>query len=59
VATTEEAQRMHYATQLSQIHEDEAPIVAAFYMTQLRAVKKVVQGVVGPAPGVAASTGPT
>jgi peptide/nickel transport system substrate-binding protein len=48
MSTTDEAERMGYATTLSQIQQDETPIVVAFYITQLRAMKKNVFGVVGP-----------
>ena len=48
MSTTDEGKRLEYATTLSQIQQDETPIVVAFYITQLRAMKKNVFGVVGP-----------
>ena len=48
MSTTDEAKRMEYATKLSAIQQDDTPIVVAFFITQLRAMKKTVFGVVGP-----------
>jgi len=48
MSTSDEATRTKYATQLSQIQQDETPILLAFFITQLRTQKKTVYGVQGP-----------
>jgi len=47
-ATADEASRMDLATKLSQIQQEDTPILLAFYITQLRTQKKNVYGVQGP-----------
>ena len=48
MSTTDEAKRTKYATTLSQIQQDDTPILLAFYITQLRTQKKTVYGIQGP-----------
>ena len=48
MSTTDEAARLDLATKLSTIQQDDTPIIVAFYITQLRAQKKTVHGIVGP-----------
>jgi peptide/nickel transport system substrate-binding protein len=48
MSTTDEASRLDLATQLSTIQQEETPIIVAFYITQLRAQKKNVYGIIGP-----------
>jgi peptide/nickel transport system substrate-binding protein len=48
VATVDEASRLDLATQLSQIQQDQTPIVISFFVSQLRTMKKNVFGVQGP-----------
>ena len=48
MATTDEAKRTDYATQLSQIQQDDTPIMVPFFITQLRTQKKNVYGIQGP-----------
>jgi peptide/nickel transport system substrate-binding protein len=48
MATGDEASRTKSATQLSQIQQDETPILLAFYITQLRTQKKNVYNIQGP-----------
>jgi peptide/nickel transport system substrate-binding protein len=48
MSTTDEAKRTEYATKLSQIQQDETPIMLPFYITQLRTQKKDVHGIQGP-----------
>jgi peptide/nickel transport system substrate-binding protein len=48
VATVDEASRMDMATQLSQMQQDQTPIVVSFFVSNLRAMKKNVYGVLGP-----------
>jgi peptide/nickel transport system substrate-binding protein len=47
-STADEASRMELATKLSQIQQDDTPILVAFYITQLRTQKTNVYGVQGP-----------
>ena len=47
-STTDEATRTQLATKLSQIQQDETPILVAFYISQLRTQKKNVYGIQGP-----------
>jgi peptide/nickel transport system substrate-binding protein len=47
-ATNDEASRMELATKLSQVQQDDTPILVPFYITQLRTQKKNVFGVQGP-----------
>ncbi len=47
-ATVDEATRMPLAEKLSQIQQDDTPIMLPFYITQLRTQKKNVFGVQGP-----------
>ena len=48
MSTTEETKRTEYATKLSQIQQDDTPIMVPFYITQLRTQKKNVYGIQGP-----------
>jgi peptide/nickel transport system substrate-binding protein len=48
MATADETKRTEYATQLSQIQQDDTPIMVPFYITQLRTQKKNVYGIQGP-----------
>jgi peptide/nickel transport system substrate-binding protein len=48
MSTTDEAKRTEYATKLSQIQQDDTPILVPFYITQLRTQKKNVYGIQGP-----------
>jgi peptide/nickel transport system substrate-binding protein len=48
MSTADEAARMPLATKLSEIQQDDTPILLAFYITQLRTQKKTVFGVQGP-----------
>ena len=48
VATVDEASRTDMATQLSQMQQDQTPIVVSFFVSNLRAMKKDVYGVLGP-----------
>jgi peptide/nickel transport system substrate-binding protein len=48
MSTPDEATRMPLATKLSEIQQDDTPILLAFYITQLRTQKKNVFGVQGP-----------
>jgi peptide/nickel transport system substrate-binding protein len=47
-STTDEATRTQLATKLSQIQQDETPILVAFFISQLRTQKKNVYGIQGP-----------
>jgi len=47
-STTDEATRTTLATKLSQIQQDETPILVAFYISQLRTQKKNVYNIQGP-----------
>ena len=48
MGTTDETKRTEYATKLSQIQQDDTPIMVPFYITQLRTQKKNVYGIQGP-----------
>jgi len=48
VATPDAAARTKYATQCSQIQQDETPIILPFYISQLRTQRKNVYGIQGP-----------
>ena len=48
MGTTDEPKRTEYATTLSQIQQDDTPIMVPFYITQLRTQKKNVYGIQGP-----------
>jgi len=48
MATTDEASRTELATKLSQIQQDDTPILLAYYISQLRTQKKTVYGIKGP-----------
>ncbi len=48
MATADETKRTEYATKLSQIQQDDTPIMVPFYITQLRTQKKNVYGIQGP-----------
>jgi peptide/nickel transport system substrate-binding protein len=48
MATTDEAKRTELATTLSQIQQDDTPIMVPFFITQLRTQKKDVYGIQGP-----------
>ena len=48
VGTVDEATRMDQATQLSQMQQDQTPILVSFFSSNLRAMKKNVYGVLGP-----------
>ena len=48
MATGDEATRATLATKLSQIQQDDTPILVPFFITQLRTQKKTVYGVQGP-----------
>jgi peptide/nickel transport system substrate-binding protein len=48
MATADETKRTEYATQLSQIQQDDTPIMVPFFITQLRTQKKNVYGIQGP-----------
>jgi len=48
MGTTDEAKRTEYATKLSQIQQDDTPIMVPFFITQLRTQKKTVFGIQGP-----------
>jgi peptide/nickel transport system substrate-binding protein len=48
MGTTDEAKRTEYATKLSQIQQDDTPIMVPFYITQLRTQKTSVHGIQGP-----------
>ena len=43
-----QAKRTEYATKLSQIQQDDTPILVPFFITQLRTQKKTVFGIQGP-----------
>jgi peptide/nickel transport system substrate-binding protein len=47
-STTDEATRSTLATKLSQIQQDETPILVSFFISQLRSQKKNVYGIQGP-----------
>ncbi len=47
-STVDEATRTQLATKLSQIQQDDTPIMVPFYITQLRTQKKNVYGIQGP-----------
>ena len=46
--TVDTAARMKYATQASQIQQDETPIMVPYYITQFRTQRKNVYGIQGP-----------
>jgi peptide/nickel transport system substrate-binding protein len=48
MATTDEAKRSELATTLSQIQQDETPILVAYFISQLRTQKKNIYGIQGP-----------
>ena len=48
MGTTDETKRTEYATKLSQIQQDDTPIMLPFFITQLRTQKKNVYGIQGP-----------
>ena len=48
MSTADEAARTTLATKLSEIQQDDTPILLAFYITQLRTQKKTVYGITGP-----------
>jgi peptide/nickel transport system substrate-binding protein len=48
MATVDESSRMSLATELSQMQHDNVPIILSFFISDLRAMKKNVYGVVGP-----------
>ena len=48
MATPDETARTKYATQCSQIQQDETPIMVPFYIAQLRTQRKNVYGIQGP-----------
>jgi len=48
MSTADETARMPIATKLSQIQQDETPILLSFFITQLRTQKKNVYGIQGP-----------
>ena len=48
MGTTDIPKRTEYATKLSQIQQDDTPILVPFYITQLRTQKKTVFGIQGP-----------
>jgi peptide/nickel transport system substrate-binding protein len=48
MSTSDEASRTKYATTLSQIQQDDTPILLAFFITQLRTQKKALYGIQGP-----------
>jgi ABC-type transport system substrate-binding protein len=48
MATADEASRTTLATKLSQIQQDETPILVAYYISALRTQKKTVYGIQGP-----------
>ena len=48
MATPDETVRTKYATQCSQIQQDETPILVPFYISQLRTQRKNVYGIQGP-----------
>ncbi len=48
MGTTDQTQRDQFATQLSQIQQDQTPILVPFFITQLRTQKKNVYGIQGP-----------
>ena len=48
MSTSDEAKRTEYATTLSQIQQDDTPILVPFFITQLRTQKKNVYGIQGP-----------
>jgi peptide/nickel transport system substrate-binding protein len=48
MGTTDETKRTEYATKLSQIQQDDTPIMVPFFITQLRTQKKTVYGIQGP-----------
>jgi peptide/nickel transport system substrate-binding protein len=48
MSTADEAKRTEYATKLSQIQQDDTPVLVAFYISQLRTQKKNVYGIQGP-----------
>lgn len=47
MSTSDEAARTEYASQLSQIQQEETPIAIAFFVSQPRAQKKTVHGIQG------------
>jgi peptide/nickel transport system substrate-binding protein len=47
-STADEGSRMELATKLSQIQQDETPILVPFYIAQLRTQKKNIYGITGP-----------
>jgi len=48
MATADETKRTELATTLSQIQQDETPILVAYYISQLRTQKKNIYGIQGP-----------
>ena len=48
MATADQATRDQLATQLSQIQQDDTPMLISYFVTALRAMKKTVYGVHGP-----------
>jgi len=48
MATTDEAKRTELGTTLSQIQQDDTPIMVAYYISQLRTQKKDIYGIQGP-----------
>jgi peptide/nickel transport system substrate-binding protein len=48
MGTTDETKRTEYGTKLSQIQQDDTPIMVPFFITQLRTQKKNVYGIQGP-----------
>ena len=48
MSTTDEASRSIWPPSCRAIQQDDTPIIVAFYITQLRAQKKNVYGIIGP-----------
>ena len=48
MSTTDEAKRTELPRTLSQIQQDDTPIMVPFFITQLRTQKKNVYGIQGP-----------
>ena len=48
MSTVDATKRTEYATKLSQIQQDDTPILVPFFITQLRTQKKTVYGIQGP-----------
>ena len=48
MATADEATRTDLATKLSQIQQDDTPILLAYFISQLRTQKKTIFGIGGP-----------